>query len=531
MATHDSSPAVELFRRSLDRAVIRGCAVRLAGIVGCWAACAAVLWWAVVAVGQGLGGGADLMAAAPVATRAGIAVFAGVVTAVIFRDAVFNGRWPTRLAVALETERCDASLGERVSRAVAFLDETDDTTEDGRESSADAALARGLRRLAIEQAVAALPGRLAVPGRPSDIAWIGAGVLAGAATLIMALVVPAPRRGATPAGDAAGAEAAGPAAGTAGGQNDAAPADTARLAIVQRLRAAAAIERRVAAVTAALFAEAPGASRDALSRESQARLDRLAAIQAEVCDAVRSIRPEVRGLTATSAATSAALTAACLAQLDGFVTAGGEAIGGHVTANRLGLAGDRAAAAADAIAAAAAVLAGDTGAATREEPIRDDPRLARAAFVLDEIVAVGALAAEDAARSPSLGATTVAAAPDQERAPTTPSGAAAGPVRETVGSPARGDAATTSPSQAAAGQAAEGAAAGRPDGLVAGPSGARPADRGWRPPAPHPLESSSTPTAIPEDAPAAYRQAVAEYYRLLRPLPAPGGAAKESRSR
>jgi len=525
-ATRDSSPAVEMFRRSLDRAVIRGCAVRLAGIVGCWAACAAVLWWAVVAVGQGLAG-ADLMAAAPVATRAAIALVAGLVTAVIFRDAVLDGRWPTRLEVAVETERQKASLGERLSRAVAFLDETDDTTDDGRESSADAALARGLRRLAIEQAVAALPGRLAVPCRPADITWIGAGVLAGAAALIMALVVPAPWGGAKPAQHAAEAVVAGPAAGTAGGPNDAAAADTARLAIVQRLRAAAAIERRVAAVTAALFAEAPGASRDTLPRESQARLDRLAAIQAEVCDTVRSIRPEVRGL----AATSAVLAPACLEQLDGFVAAGGDRVGGHVTANRLGLAGDRAAAAADAIAAAAAALAGDTGAAAREEPIRDDPRLARAALVLDEIVAAGVPAAEDAARSPSPGATTVAAAPDLDGGPTTPAGAAAGPVRETGGSPARGDGATTSPSQAAAGQATDGAAASRPDKLVAGPSAARPTDRGWRPPAPQPLESSSTPTPIPEDAPAAYRQAVAEYYRLLRPLPVPGGAATESRPR
>jgi hypothetical protein len=431
-------------------------------------------------------------------------------------------RWPTRLAVALETERRDPRLGERLSRAVAFLD---GQVEEGPRLSADAALASGLRRLAIEQAAAALPGRLAVPGEPADIRWIGAGGLAGATALITALVVPASWGGAKHAGAKAGAALTAPAADAAGGADSAAMPDAARAALVRRLRAAAAVERRVAAVAAALFAEAPGASRESLPRESQARLDRLAAIQAEVCDVTRAFRPEIRGL----AATPAAVTAACLEQLDAFTAAGGATIGEAVAANRLWSAGDRALDAAAALATAATALAGDSGAMEPEGSVPGDSRLARAALVLDELAAAGDQAADAAASSSSLEASAVAAAADAERAPATPAHGAAGDARDRGGSMARGDAATASPRQATTGQAAEGVVAGRPDGPVAVPSVARQTDRGWRPPVPRPPEPSAAPALIPEDAPPAYRQAVAEYYRLLRPLPAPAGEVMESR--
>jgi hypothetical protein len=523
MVTPDVSPAVQRFRRSLDRAVIRGSAVRMAAIVGCWCTSAAVLWCAVLAVRQGLA--ADFLVTAPMATMIGIATLAGLVTAAIFRDAVFRGQWPNRLAVALETERRDASLRERLSRAVAFLDEP---LVGSAEGSADAGLSSGLRCLAIEQAAAALPKRLAVPGEPADIKWIGAGGLAAAAALLTALVMPTSRGGAKQEEDTAGTAVTMPAAGAAAGAGNAArPA--ARAALVRRLRAAAAVERRVAAVAATLFAESPGAMRASLPRASQARLEQLAAIQAEVCGTVRSVRQEIRSLTGTPAECHAA----CLEQLDAFGIAGGETIGGHVIANRLGLAGDRAAAAADSLAAAAAALAADTGAAEVEGPILDDPRLARATLGLDELAAAGAQAADDAApissgRASSAAATETATGPARGTAPATPS-TVTGQGDEPGGSMARGDAATASPRQGSTGEVATQSADDQPRGPVARPSAAPLADRGWRPPAPQIPASSATSTWIPEDAPAAYRQAVAEYYRLLRPLPAKAAAATESR--
>ncbi|MFM1996420.1 MAG: hypothetical protein RLZZ111_807 [Planctomycetota bacterium] len=522
MTPHDSSPDVELFRRSLDGAVIRGRGLRLAAIVSCWGTCAVVLWCAAVVVRQGLGGNADVVMATPLVTVIGIAALAGIVTAVIFRAAFSKSRWPTRLAVALETERRDPRLGERLSRAVTFLD---GRVENGPGRSADAALASGLRRLAIEQAAAALPGRLAVPDEAADIKWMIAGALAGATALITALVVPASWGGAKHAGAKAGAAVTAPAAGAAAGADSAAMPDAARAALGRRLRAAAAIERRVAAVSAALFAEAPGAQRESLPRESQARLDRLAAIQAEVCDVARAVRTEIRGL----AATPAAVVAACLEQLDAFTAAGGATIGEAVAANRLGSAGDRALQAAAALAGAATALAGDSGAMEPEGAVPGDSRLARAALVLDELAATGAHPADAAASSPSRGAAAVAAAANAERAPATPARGAAGDARDRGESLARGDAATASPRQATTGQAAEETVAGRPDGPVAAPSVARQTDRGWRPPVPRLPESSAAPALIPEDAPPAYRQAVAEYYRLLRPLPAPAGEVTESR--
>jgi hypothetical protein len=516
MVTPESVPAVQRFRRSLDRAVIRGAAVRVAAIVGCWCTSAAVLWCAVVAVRQGLA--ADFLVAEPIATIIGIATLAGLATAAIFRDAVFRGQWPTRLAVALETERLDPGLGERLSRAVAFLDEQ---VGRGRESPVEASLASGLRCLAIEQAAAALPRRLAVPGDPADIKWIGAGSLAAAIALVTAFVVPATWGGANREGDAAGAAVAVPGAGATAVADGAGMPDVARAAIVRRLRAAATVERRVAAVAATLFAEAPGVTRESLPRTSQARLDRLAAIQSEVCDAVRAVRLDVRGL----AASPAAVASACLQQLDAFVVAGGETIGGHVVANRLGLVSDRAAAAADALVEAAAALAADTGAANREEPIPDDPWLARAALGLDELSGPGA----EAARASSRQADAVAVTDQPAALPAAPpaSSSAASLGRDPGGSIDRGAAATTSPSQGSTDQIAASAIDDRPDRPAAAPAAARPTDRGWRPPAPRAPESSAASTLMHEDAPAAYRQAVAEYYRLLRPLPASPGTATE----
>lgn len=522
MVAYDPSPDVDLFRRSLDGAVNRGRGLRLAGVVGCWVTCVVGLGCVAGAVRQGLGAGVTVWMATPLVTVIGIAALAGMVTAVIFRRAFMKGRWPTRLVVALETERRDPRLGERLSRAVAFLD---GSVEDGDRLSADAALARGLRRLAIDQAAAALPGRLAVPDEAADVTWIGVGGLAWSAALIAALVVPAAWDGAQRGGEKPPAAVTAPAADAAAAADSAALPEAARAALGRRLRAAAAVERRVAAVSAVLFADAPGLSRESLPRESQARLDRLAAVQAAVCDVATAVRPEIRGL----AATPAAVAAACLEHVDAFIAAGGATIGDAVAANRLGSAGDRAREAAAALAAAAAVLAGDSNATEPERAVPDDVPLARAMRLLDELAATGAQATDPAVSFSSRGATAPAAAVGADAAPAPSAGGAAGELRERGGSTARGEAATTAPHQAAADSSAEAADGDRPGGPSAAPTTVRQAGRGWRPPVPRLPEPQGGPAFIPEDAPPGYRQAVAEYYRLLRPLPAPAGTVTKSR--
>lgn len=497
MTDRDASPATEALRRSLDRAVIRGRALRLAAIVGCWATCAGVIWCVDVALQQAFGGRSEF-AAAPWAMPAGIATAAALVTAVIFRAAVFAGRWPTRLAVAIETERRDHRLGERISRAVGFLDEP---VADRREPAADAALADGLRQLAIEQARGTLPGRLAVPGATDDLKWIAAGLFAAAAVAVTAVVVPLPRGG-TPHEEAA-VPTPQPANNT-GDTDDVTSPKATQAAVVRRLRAVAKMERRVADVATMLFAESPGASRESLPRETQSRLDRLASIQSEVCTAVRAVREEIRGL----AGAPAARVAACLGELDAFVRVGGESLGEHIAANRLGLGGDRAASAADALAAAAHAWGADASVVAADARVGDDLRLVRLTMVLDELAVAPGESKPDAVN----GSDGRAAAEEPAGTPAAAARAAVGDIDATGRTAAPGGALTTSPAQTAAGSAA----ADLSTAASAGRTGAGAADRGWRPPAGKQAECPPVATGVPEDAPAAYRQAVAEYYRLLR---------------
>jgi hypothetical protein len=515
MTFPETSPGSEVFRRSLDRAVARGRALRLAAILGCWCTCAGVIWGAAVVTRWVLGLGGELGGPEPWPLRAGVAVSAALVTAGLFRAAVCAGRWPTRLAVALETERRDPRLGERLSRAVGFLEEPIAKSD---APTAEAALTGGLRRLAIEQAREALPGRPAVPGAAADLKWIAAGIVAVVAVTITTVAGPARRGGARPARESDRTAVHG--RPTEGGMrgDGAVATDAARAAVVRRLDAEAAVERRVADVAAAVFAEAPGARRESLSRETQGRLDRLAAIQAEVCAAVRAARTEIESL----AATPAARIEACLRELDAFASVGGEAIGADIAANRLGLAGDRAASAAAAIAAAATALAASGPDREVDGWAADDLRMARATMALDELaVSVGhplADTASDAGRRATTGEPTATA--------TSVSGGPGGQAETAGSATGPGETRTTSP-----GQPTEPAPDARSTVTIDAPSPSRPVGRGWRPPALGAADSKPSDAVVREDAPAAYRPAVAEYYRLLRPQPArdtgstdPGGA-------
>ena len=88
-----------------------------------------------------------------------------------------------RMGVALATEASRPLLGERLSRAVEFLDAAD---------RGDDPLAESLRRLAVADAAAALDemGRLAVPGAAERLRWIGGGLAVTAAVAVSAWTGP-----------------------------------------------------------------------------------------------------------------------------------------------------------------------------------------------------------------------------------------------------------------------------------------------------------------------------------------------------
>ena len=136
--------------------------------------------------------------------------------------AAARGRWRSRrpraavarldrLGVALATERRHPWLGERISRAVGFLDDPADrgdtaplgdgparrdrlraTERADHPPQGDDPLTRGLRRLAIAQAAEGLDAvpRLAVPGAEARRRWIGAGFVTAAAVAASAWAGP-----------------------------------------------------------------------------------------------------------------------------------------------------------------------------------------------------------------------------------------------------------------------------------------------------------------------------------------------------
>lgn len=306
MESHDPGQAAAeygaMLRTRLDRAVTVATAVRLLGWLG---------RLAVVAVAALLAGAVlnDLLK--PTGGAVGrwpvLAAAVAVTMAAWWRWA---GTAPSRLAVARAIEAVHGDMGERVSRAVAFLDRPADAP---REPS----LTAGLRELAIEDAARAVGAirRLPVPGVERHIPWAVAGSVAIVAWLAATQMVPAelvedePRQTLS---------AAAPAAREAVDQAEAA----------LRLASVAAVESRLAEILLRRFAAAPGQTADSLSDTQQRDLAALAAVHEESLRSVLRIRAEL-------AASERSAARAAAQQLEVREDASAAAVGHAIATNRL----------------------------------------------------------------------------------------------------------------------------------------------------------------------------------------------------
>lgn len=318
-------------RSRLDRGVTMALAVWLAGWLGRLAVCAVAAFAAVALVNRLL---------AP----AGVAVGRGPVIAAVLAAAAatwwrWGGRAPTRLDVARAIEATHLDVGERVSRAVAFLDLPPVAVQ-------EPPLTAGFRELALEEAARAAGAirRLPVPGLARHMPWAVAGSIAGLAWL--ASMQMASREVA----ETLPRETLSTASPTV-----TAAADHAEAAA--RLAALAAVEARLAEVLARRFAAAPGQMVDSLPEMQQRDLAALAGVHEESRQAVHRVRDDL-------AASETLAAQAAGGQLESLMDSSADAVADAITTNRLATAAAAAQQWADTLAAVARLLGREEADAT-----------------------------------------------------------------------------------------------------------------------------------------------------------------------
>ncbi|MFM7035493.1 MAG: hypothetical protein ACKOYJ_10010 [Planctomycetia bacterium] len=494
--------AIGRLRRRLDRAVAAAVAMQMLGWLGRMACIAVIVLVSAAAC--------DLLLS-PTAARIGVCVAAVALVLVAlaivlrFRGLARPAVWPGRLDVARAVEKAHPELGERLSRAIEFLDD--------RPMHAPADLTGHLQRLAIEEAAreAARYPRLPWPGLRTHAAWGFAAAVAAAALIGSTLVLPvawsdAVRRqlvflpttvGGTHA-DQDGEPVPGGASPTSrltAGATTAPSGPVAEAAL--RLAAAAAVERRLAALCAERFADGPGVAAESLSPEERHDRDTLAAFQRETIASIRAARDTLASVEEPSADVGDAIMV--LDRLAFLDAASAEMPSAAIASNRLAIAATEATRIAQAVAVAASVL-GISEVAGAAEWVAASP--AAAAKVHRTMRALGELERRPVAAAEKGSVGRLADATE-----------AADPGRSL---PEQGGASADRDSGAAIGGAtaeprfaADDAATLRP---IAGPS--PPVDLVWQ------LFPESTRPFASEggrgDVPAAYAPAVDLYYELLR---------------
>lgn len=264
-----------------------------------------------------------------------------------------------------------------------------------------------------------------------------------------------------------------------------------------RLAAAAAVERRLAALCAERFADGPGVAVESLSPEERHDRDTLAGIQRETIAAIRAAREMLAGVAEPSADVGEAIRV--LDRRASLDAASAEMPSAAIASNRLAIAATEATRIAQAVAAAASIL-GIFEAAGAADVVAASPAAAaeirRTMRALAEIERRPPAAAEKGSVG-QLADATGAAAPGRSLP-----GQGAAPADRDTGAPIGG--ATAEPRFAA-----DDAATLRP---MAGPS--PPVDRVWQ------LFPESARPFVAEggrgDVPPAYAPAVDLYYELLR---------------
>lgn len=453
--------SVAMLRRRLDQAVAAAWAVRLVGWLGRVAVIDLAIAIVVALVASASGGAVVPMIRA--------AILLATPPAALVTWWMWSGDRPTRLAVAQAAEAANPILGERLSRAVEWLDAADEAAPPSR-------LSIGLRQLALENAVAAGIDRLPMPGLGVHGPWILAGGIA------CAVLLAAPRE---PRSPIAGRPAAESPAAVMPEIVDAG----------ERLARAAAIETRLADILLESFAAAPGVIASALADGLQKNLAALAAVQRDTLDGVALVRERL-------AAGDSPAARAAVAMLEPAAGIGSD-VAAAIADNRLAIAAAEAARLAELFRSSAAILGMPTPATPAGMPSPESPVVVEARRVeaaLDRIEA--RLRGEP---RPAAGTSTAAATPpraaDGDRMPAGSTAVPSSSVAES--SPGGMSSRTTAP----------GFAAGEAETLRPDAAAEALRERVWSL-----LPAGSRPSVVrgsAADAPPEYRAAVDLYYQLL----------------
>lgn len=330
--TSIATPSAKRLRTAIDRRVSTARLLHGLGAVGQIGCVAACVWAIALVAGRVAGSRVDArLVAGTVLAAAALAAW------LVARRAIAS--WPTRLSLALAAERAQPELGERISRAIDFLDDT----------TAECDGSTTLKAMAISQAADAADGIVAVPieGGARHV-----GFAAAAAVALSLLAIAVMRRDAVTSHATIATET--PAA-------DASPATilptfdplSAAGQAAARIAALAGFERRLANTLAGWFAEAPGlAAVDLPPRRRQAIAD-AAALHDDVMAGASSTVAEI---TSAAAAGNATALNKAMADLAADIDSASANISAAIRDDRLAAAAEAASRLADRLADAAGLL-------------------------------------------------------------------------------------------------------------------------------------------------------------------------------
>lgn len=359
--TNASSPSAARLQTAIDRRVATARLVHglgVAGRIGCVAATA----WAAALLAGGLAG--DRIDARLVA---GTVLIAAAIAAWLFSRRAIDA-WPTRLSIALAAERSQPDLGEGISRAIDFLDDT----AAGRGGST------ALKSIAIEQAADAAD-RLATA--PVEGAAQHLGFAAAATVALTLLMFAAPRRDAASTSATATTQAPGVEPSPAAVRPAFDPRSEAGQAAA-RIAALAGFERQFADSLAGWFAEAPGlAAIDAPLRRRRA-IAEAATLHDDCLEVISSAAHVITAATAAEASGGSVALRKAMADLTRDADAA-QGISAAIRDHRLAAAAQATSHLADRLAAAAGLLGLPIADAGRQACSEQQPNAGQAPASLD----------------------------------------------------------------------------------------------------------------------------------------------------
>jgi hypothetical protein len=330
--TSIAAPSAERLRTAIDRRVATARLVHGLGVVGRIGCVAACVWAIALVADRVTGGRVDArLIACTVLAAAALAAWCFV------RRAVAS--WPTRLSLALAAERAQPELGERISRAIGFLD---DTTSESDGSTT-------LKALAISQAADAAEriGATPIEGAAQHLGFAAAAV---SALALLAIAVPRPNAVTTQAIATKETPAADSSPATVRPAFD--PLSEAGQA-AERIAALAGIERRLANSLAGWFADAPGLAAIDVPPRRRLAVAEAATLHDDLMAAASSAANVIAAAAATGDATA---LGKAMAELAADVDSAQASVSAAIRDHRLAAAAEAASQLADRLADAARLL-------------------------------------------------------------------------------------------------------------------------------------------------------------------------------